>query len=113
MRFYFDIDDSEFEDDWGFDFQSRVQKECVNTISKRIVQSVPLPSLSLDEARKIIQDHRDEIIEAIVDRVASVILKNKQIKSMIPSAAELAQADREVQKYFEQMVDKAIARKFK
>mgnify|MGYP004659785791 CR=1 FL=1 len=111
MRFYFDIDDGVFEDEYGVDFRKEVADGCIATIADHVMAVIP--EMTSSEARQIIRDHSDQIIEAVIQRVASSIESKRQIKSMVPSASELASADREVQKYFEKMIDKAIARKFK
>ena len=68
--------------------------------------------LTADEARIVIRGKTDQIVNAIVERVSARIIEKKELKALIPSASELSKADREVQKYFEQMIDRAIARKF-
>lgn len=45
--------------------------------------------------------------------MSDVILKKQEIKSLAPSFSELKNADAQVVKYFEEMVDKAIAKRFK
>ena len=45
--------------------------------------------------------------------MSDAILKKQEIKSLAPSLSELKNADAQVVKYFEEMVDKAIAKRFK
>lgn len=68
--------------------------------------------LWMAEARIVIRGKTDQIVNAIVERVSARIIEKKELKALIPSASELSKEDREVQKYFEQMIDRAIARKF-
>lgn len=48
----------------------------------------------------------------VVERVADKIAKKKSIVALTPKASELAAADKDNVAYFEQMIDRAIARKF-
>lgn len=111
MRFYFDFDDDMLEYCNAEDFIRNVQKQAIQTIADSVVNRIDR-ELIATEARQIIRGKTDQIINAVIERVSEKIIEKKELKALIPSVSELAQADRDVQRYFEQMIDKAIARKF-
>lgn len=111
MRFYFDLDDDMMEYYNARDFQGEVQRAAVQAVADKVIKNIDR-ELTADEARIVIRGKTDQIINAIVERVSARIIEKKELKALIPSASELSKADREVQKYFEQMIDRAIARKF-
>ena len=112
MRLYFDIDDNWYEGYDSYDFKQDVR----NGITKSIVNNLLTEgkySLTEEEARQIVKENKAEIIDKVVQNVSAVILKKQEIKSLAPSFSELKNADAQVVKYFEEMVDKAIAKRFK
>ena len=111
MRFYFDLDDDTMEYYNARDLQGEVQRAAVQAVADKVIKNIDR-ELTADEARIVIRGKTDQIINAIVERVSARIIEKKELKALIPSASELSKADREVQKYFEQMIDRAIARKF-
>ena len=48
----------------------------------------------------------------IVERVAAKVAKKKAIVAITPKASEIAAADKDNVAYFEQMIDRAIAKRF-
>ena len=115
MRFYFDIDDDRFEDELGVDFQKTVKECAIYSIAETVFSSSVGDSLynECDKAvRQIVKDHSQEIIDRVVTRVADNISRKKSILEMTPKASQLASMDRDNIAYFEEMIDKAIAKKF-
>ena len=112
MRLYFDIDDNWYEGYDSYDFKQDVRNGIVKSITKNLLTEGKY-SLTDEEARQIVKENKDEIIDKVVQNVSSVILKKQEIKSLAPSFSELKNADAQVVKYFEEMVDKAIAKRFK
>ena len=112
MRLYFDIDDNWYEGYDSYDFKQDVRNGIVKSITKNLLTEGKY-SLTEEEARQIVKENKDEIIDKVVQNVSSVILKKQEIKSLAPSLSELKNADAQVVKYFEEMVDKAIAKRFK
>ena len=112
MRLYFDIDDNWYEGYDSYDFKQDVRNGIVKSITKNLLTEGKY-SLTEEEARQIVKENKDEIIDKVVQNVSSVILKKQEIKSLAPSFSELKNADAQVVKYFEEMVDKAIAKRFK
>lgn len=113
MRFYFDIDDYEFQD---VDFRQAVMDGAVNALAEQIYNRETDADRWYSEVQKrineIVKSKQDEICEKIVERVAEKVAKKKAIVAITPKASEIAAADKDNVAYFEQMIDMAIARKF-
>ena len=112
MRLYFDIDDNWYEGYDSYDFKQDVRNGIVKSITKNLLTEGKY-ILTEEEARQIVKENKAEIIDKVVQNVSDVILKKQEIKSLAPSFSELKNADAQVVKYFEEMVDKAIAKRFK
>lgn len=112
MRLYFDIDDSWYDEYGSYSFQKDIRNGIVKSITKNLLTEGKY-SLTEEEARQIVKENKAEIIDKVVQKVSDVILKKQEIKSLAPSFSELKNADAQVVKYFEEMVDKAIAKRFK
>ena len=112
MRLYFDIDDSWYEEYDSYDFKQDVRNGIVKSITKNLLTEGKY-SLTEEEARQIVKENKAEIIDTVVQKVSDAILKKQEIRSLAPSFSELKNADAQVVKYFEEMVDKAIAKRFK
>ena len=113
MRFYFDIDEDQFNDYYGMDFKEEIMNNAVNAVVASIINNVKSPNfIASRKIEAIINEHSDEIIEGIITRVAEKIARKKAITSITPKVSEIAAADEENIAYFEQMIDKAIARRF-
>ena len=112
MRLYFDIDDNWYEGYDSYDFKQDVRNGIVKSITKNLLTEGKY-SLTEEEARQIVKENKAEIIDKVVQKVSDVIIKKQEIKSLTPSLSDLKNADAQVVKYFEEMVDKAIAKRFK
>lgn len=112
MRLYFDIDDNWYEGYDSYDFRQDVRDGIVESITNNLLTEGKY-SLTEEEARQIVKENKAEIIGNVVQNVTAAILKKQEIKSLAPSLSELKNADAQVVKYFEEMVDKAIAKRFK
>lgn len=112
MRLYFDIDDSWYDEYGSYSFQQDVRDGIVKSITDNLLTEGKY-SLTEEEARQIVKENKAEIIDRVVQNVSTAILKKQEIKSLAPSMSELKNADVQVVKYFEEMVDKAIAKRFK
>ena len=112
MRLYFDIDDNWYEGYDSYDFKQDVRNGIVKSITKNLLTEGKY-SLTEEEARQIVKENKAKIIDKVVENVSAAILKKQEIRSLAPSFSELKNADAQVVKYFEEMVDKAIAKRFK
>lgn len=66
-----------------------------------------------DDAREIVRSHSGNIIERVVDKVSDEILRKKSIVNEMPKKSEVANISREWENYFLELMDKAIAKRFK
>ena len=70
-----------------------------------------------DEIRKdtkdIIKTHSNEIVDRVVKIVSDEIIKKKSIVNEMPKKSEIANINKEWEKYFIELIDKAIAKRFK
>ena len=116
MRFYFDIDESDFEDEYGLDFKRAVTDGAINAVADQIYNEAVDPykcySYINKQIEELLKSKQNELCEMVVERVADKIAKKKAIVALTPKASELAAADKDNVAYFEQMIDRAIARKF-
>ena len=66
-----------------------------------------------DDAKEIVKAHSNEIVDRVVDMVVGEIIKKKAIVSEMPKKSEVANISKEWQDYFMELIDKAIAKRFK
>ena len=66
-----------------------------------------------NDAREVIKTHSKEIIDRVIDKVSDEILKKKSIVDEMPKKSEVANISKEWEKYFIELIDKAIAKRFK
>ena len=116
MRFYFDIEDYEFEEEYGVNFNEAVKNGAIDAVAEQIYNDAVDPSKCYSYITKqiddIVKSRQKEICEMVVERVADKIAKKKAIVALTPKASEIAAVDKDNIAYFEEMIDKAIARKF-
>lgn len=117
MRFYFDIDDAEFNDELGLDFIDTVKARVCESIADEVWNSVSnIDSWYSDINKRIdelLKSKQNDIIEAVIECVAEKIAKKKALVEFTPKASEIAAIDKDNISYFEEMIDKAIAKRFK
>ena len=65
------------------------------------------------EAKTIVKEHSAEIVDAVIDKVSSEIMRKKAIVNEMPKRAEIANINKEWEMYFIELIDKAIAKRFK
>jgi hypothetical protein len=66
-----------------------------------------------DDAREVVRARSNEIVDKVVDKVAAEILKKKSIVEEMPKKSEVANISKEWENYFIELIDKAIAKRFK
>ena len=66
-----------------------------------------------DDAKELVKIHSKEIIDRVVDKVSEEILRKKSIVNEMPKKSEVANISKEWEKYFIELIDKAIAKRFK
>lgn len=66
-----------------------------------------------NDAREVVKSRSNDIVDKVVNRVADEIIKKKSIVNEMPKKSEIANISKEWQDYFMELVDKAIAKRFK
>lgn len=66
-----------------------------------------------NDAKEMVKNHCEEIIDKVVNRVSEEILRKKAIVNEIPKKTEVLNINKEWETYFINLVDKAIAKRFK
>lgn len=66
-----------------------------------------------EDVKKVVKTNSKEIIDRVVDKVSDEILKKKSIVNEMPKKSEVANISKEWEKYFIELIDKAIAKRFK
>ena len=62
---------------------------------------------------QIIKENKEAIISTVIDKVTSEILKKKDIVNNMPKKSEVTNISKEWEQYFIELIDKAIAKRFK
>jgi hypothetical protein len=66
-----------------------------------------------NDAREFIKNHSGEIVDKVVDKVSNEVVKKKAIVDEMPKRSELTNISKEWENYFIELIDKAIAKRFK
>lgn len=66
-----------------------------------------------NDAKEIVKTYSNEIIDKVVDKVSNEIVKKKSIVNEMPKKSEVANISKEWENYFMELIDKAIAKRFK
>ena len=66
-----------------------------------------------DDAKEIIKSHSNDIVNRVVDNVSDEIIKKKSIVNEMPKKSEIVSISKEWENYFVELIDKAIAKRFK
>ena len=66
-----------------------------------------------NDAKEIVKLNSSSIIDRVVDKVSNEIIKKKSIVNEMPKKSEIANISKEWQDYFIELIDKAIAKRFK
>ena len=66
-----------------------------------------------NDAKEIVKVHSNEIVDRVVDEVSDKIIRKKAIVNEMPKKSEVANINKEWENYFIELIDKAIAKRFK
>lgn len=66
-----------------------------------------------DDAKEIVKSHSKEIIDEVINRVSEEIIRKKAIVNELPKKSEITNINKEWENYFVELIDKAIAKRFK
>lgn len=123
MKFEFEISNEDlFEyDGWDgemvpVDFKELLQKKVIESVSEKLLHSKLRNNWDdriKNEVQKILKENKDEIINRVVDQVATKIAVKKELVAITPKTSEIAKINKENEEYFIGLIDKAIAKRFK
>lgn len=65
------------------------------------------------DAKEIIKAHSNDIVNKVVDKVSDEIITKRAIINEMPKKSEVVNINKEWEKYFTELIDKAIAKRFK
>ena len=66
-----------------------------------------------NDAKEIVKTHSKDIVDRVVAHVSDEILRKKAIVNAMPKKSEVASINKEWENYFMELIDKAIAKRFK
>lgn len=66
-----------------------------------------------NDAKEIVKTHSKEIVDRVVNKVSDEMMKKKVIANEMPKKSELANISKEWRDYFIELIDEAIAKRFK
>lgn len=66
-----------------------------------------------NNVKEVVKSRSDEIVSKVVYGVTNEILKKKSIVNEMPKKSEIANISKEWQDYFIELIDRAIAKRFK
>lgn len=66
-----------------------------------------------NDAKEIVKARSNDIVDKVVDKVSDEIMRKKSIVNEMPKKSEIANISKEWQDYFIELIDKAIAKRFK
>lgn len=66
-----------------------------------------------NDAKEIVKSHSNDIVDKVVDKVSNEIMRKKSIVNEMPKKSEIANISKEWEDYFVELIDKAIAKRFK
>lgn len=115
MQFYFDIDVEELNGDDAPSFVELIRMRCADGLREEIWDSFLSDgtyATFINDIKLLIKENKQEIIDGVIEKVAEKIAMQRRILDITPKASELAAADKENVAYFEEMIDRAIARRF-
>lgn len=66
-----------------------------------------------NDAKEIIKNNSNDIVDRVVDKVSNEIMRKKAIVNEMPKKSEVININKEWENYFTELIDKAIAKRFK
>ena len=66
-----------------------------------------------EDAKEIVKTNSNKIIDKVVNKVSDEIMRKKSIVNEMPKKSEIANISKEWENYFIELIDKAIAKRFK
>ena len=84
-----------------------VNKMYDDYMNDRVYESIRI------DAKEIVKTHSNDIVNKVVDKVTDEIITKRAIINEMPKKSEIVNINKEWEKYFTELIDKAIAKRFK
>ena len=78
-----------------------------NYMCNRVYESIK------NDAKEIVKTHSNDIIDRVVNKVSDEIIRKKTIVNEMPKKSEVTNISKELENYLIELIDKAIAKRFK
>ena len=65
------------------------------------------------DAKEVVKAHSNDIVDKVVDKVSDEIITKRAIINEMPKKSEIVNINKEWENYFIELIDKAIAKRFK
>ena len=108
------------EEDGGYITNKEISEKIISLAIERCIDRMyddyvcdNVYSTIKNDAKEVVKNHSKEIINTVIDRVSDEILRKKAIMDEIPKKSEVAYINKEWESYFIELIDKAIAKRFK
>ena len=108
------------EEDGGYITNKEISEKIISLAIERCIDRMyddyvcdNVYSTIKNDAKEVIKNHSKEIINTVIDRVSDEILRKKAIIDEMPKKSEMAHINKEWESYFVELIDKAIAKRFK
>ena len=66
-----------------------------------------------NEVKEIVKTYSNDIVDKVIEKVSEEIIRKKAIVNEMPRKSEIANISKEWENYFIELIDKAIAKRFK
>lgn len=103
--FYNVIEDCKNESEFNY----YLIQATIQSLTDKVFNSTKLES----SINNFLKENANTIIDKVVDKVSTEVLKRKQIIDEMPKRNEIVNIDSDWLNYFEGLIDRAIARKFR
>ena len=106
----------DYEDVSGKDFKRVIVKTALDKYVEQLYHSSMSEmgySTITKEIKEVVKEHTDEIVSTVIARITQEILRKKAIVAEMPKKSEVANISKEWEDYFMELIDKAIAKKFR
>lgn len=84
-----------------------VNKMYDDYMNDRVYESIRI------DAKEIVKTHSNDIVNKVVDKVSGEIITKRAIINEMPKKSEVVNINKEWEKYFTELIDKAIVKRFK
>lgn len=127
MKIELDVDDLKeyfFDEDYGDDYdcvtvtardvKEKFIEQAIETFAEQFVENnYDYRGAIANSIYEVVKNNKDYIINEIISRVSAEILRKKDIVDNMPKKSEVANISKEWENYFIELIDKAIAKRFK